>query len=127
MKIVSEMDLEDFEFWSGAKDRADKLDSSQFRQIERVLEEQYPDGMTDTEINDLFWFDFETVLGWINHYECGICSDITSDDGMVWSCNECGQNLCGDCMEYNDEDEEYYCKECHEKLGKEEKDDAEND
>ena len=35
---------------------AEELDS-----VENALEELYPDGMTDTEINDLFWFDFEYV------------------------------------------------------------------
>lgn len=61
MKIYSEKSLKDFEFWSGAKDRAEHLTDSEFDTIESQLEELYPDGMSETEINDMFWFDFETI------------------------------------------------------------------
>ncbi len=30
-----------------------------------MLEDIYPEGMTDTEINDLFWFEEETLCEWI--------------------------------------------------------------
>ena len=65
MKIISEIDLSQFNFWSGGKDRADLLTSEQLDQVGEVLEELYPDGMTDTQVNDLFWFDFDTVKEWI--------------------------------------------------------------
>jgi hypothetical protein len=69
MKIHSEKSLSDFEFWSGGKDRAEKLTSEELDQIELTLEELYPDGIDETELNDLFWFDFETVVGWIGETE----------------------------------------------------------
>lgn len=65
MKIVSEMPLRDFRFWSGAKDTAAELSVEQLDQVERVLEELYPDGMTDTQINDIFWFERDTVREWV--------------------------------------------------------------
>lgn len=65
MKIYSYKSLRNFEFWSGAKYNADKLSYDQLDQLENILEESYPDGMDETEINDLLWFDFETVCEWL--------------------------------------------------------------
>jgi len=72
MKIHSEKSLSDFEFWSGGKDRAEKLTLEELDQIEATLEELYPDGIDETQLNDLFWFDFETVAEWIGETEEGI-------------------------------------------------------
>ena len=69
MKIYKEESLSNFEFWSGAKEFASKLTESEFDTIEATLEDMYPDGMDETQINDLFWFEYE----WI-------CSDILGVD-----------------------------------------------
>lgn len=61
MKITTEKSFSNFEFWSGAKHNAALLSYSQLDAIENALEDIYPDGMTETELNDLFWFDFEFV------------------------------------------------------------------
>ena len=61
IKIVSEIALEDFEFWRGAKYVADKLSHDDFIQIEDYLNEISPDGMTKTEVNDFFWFEDDTI------------------------------------------------------------------
>jgi len=63
MKIYRELDIHRFEPWSGAVDtyntisEADKLDA-----LENLLEELYPDGIEETQLNDLLWFDSEWVL-----------------------------------------------------------------
>lgn len=62
MTIHTETALHNFEFWSGAKDRAESLTWDELDTIERELEVLYPEGMTDTELNDLFWFDFDFVV-----------------------------------------------------------------
>jgi len=67
LKIIMEQGLGNFEFWSGAKQRADELSLDDLEQIEFVLEDIYPDGLTETEVNDLFWFDEDfiaTCLGY---------------------------------------------------------------
>jgi hypothetical protein len=87
MKMYKEESLSNFEFWSGAKDRADKLTSEELDQIESSLEDLYPDGMSETEINDLFWFDFETVLEWIGKEECEYCGELF-DQGEECNCQE---------------------------------------
>ena len=61
MTIIKEERLENFEFWLGARYLADKLTSKEFDIIEELLEELYPDGMEETEINDFFWFDGDTI------------------------------------------------------------------
>ena len=62
MKLFYEKSLRDFPFWSGAFTNASKLTPEQLDEIESILEESYPDGMSETELNDLFWFDFDSVL-----------------------------------------------------------------
>lgn len=66
MKIYTEESLRNFQFWSGAKDFAETLTDEQFDQIEAILEDLYPDGMTDTQINDLFWFEEENIREWLD-------------------------------------------------------------
>lgn len=80
MKITSETSLKNFEFWSGAKDSANELTSSQFDEVENILEDLYPDGMTDTQINDLFWFDFDTVKEWLGIEDEDEDEDETDED-----------------------------------------------
>ena len=63
MTITKELDLDSFEPWSGAVDTLDRIKrEGKTRDLEFILEELYPDGMTETELNDLLWFDDETVL-----------------------------------------------------------------
>lgn len=65
MRIYSEISIRDFEFWSGAKDTAARIKNyNAWDTVENVIEDIYPDGMTDTELNDLFWFDSDTVFEW---------------------------------------------------------------
>ena len=67
MKIIKEDSLRNFDFWSDARDRVKYLSDEDFDQIEETLEEIYPDGMTETEINDLFWFDEDTIAEWLGY------------------------------------------------------------
>lgn len=69
MKIYSEQSLADFKFWSGAETTAQRIWEEQgregFDQLEAILEDLYPDGIDKTELNDLLWFDAETVYEWL--------------------------------------------------------------
>ena len=66
MKVYSEKSLRNFEFWSGAKLNAETLTSEQLDIVESILEDAYPDGISETKINDLFWFDFDTIREWLD-------------------------------------------------------------
>ena len=66
MTITYELDLNRFEAWSGAKDTLERIQrEGKCTELENVLEELYPDGMTETELNDLLWFEPETVYEWL--------------------------------------------------------------
>ena len=66
MTITYDLDLNSFQAWSGAKDTLDRIQrEGKCEELENVLEELYPDGMTETELNDLLWFDSESVYEWL--------------------------------------------------------------
>lgn len=71
MTITYELDLERFEAWSGGKRTLERvIDEGKCGLLEQILEDTYPEGMTETELNDLLWFDSESVYEW-----CGIRSE----------------------------------------------------
>jgi len=67
MTIKSEISLENFQAWSGAVSTLNRIiNEGKCSQLEFMLEEMYPDGMTDTELNDLLWHDSDTVFEWLD-------------------------------------------------------------
>ena len=66
MTITYELDLNRFEAWSGAKQTLEKIQrEGKCSLLEQILDDIYPDGMTETELNDLLWFESETVYEWL--------------------------------------------------------------
>lgn len=69
MKIYTETPLSRFEFWSGAKDTAERIweemGESGFDTVEAILEDTYPEGINETTLNDIFWFEPETIFEWL--------------------------------------------------------------
>ena len=56
--IIEDVDLRDFDAWSGGKDRLDELiELGLVDEVQQFIEDAYPDGCTDTEVNDILWFD----------------------------------------------------------------------
>lgn len=66
MEWIVEDSLTNFNFWSGAADNAKLLEYSELKELDEALP-SYFEGRTPTatEINDLFWFEFETVCSLI--------------------------------------------------------------
>ena len=63
MLIKTETNLRNFKAWSGAVDtKKIILDAGLEEEFEMLINELYPDGLTDTELNDLLWFDSDWVL-----------------------------------------------------------------
>ncbi len=82
MKIICETSLENFEAWSGGKDTMNDLSHSDCERLEKHIEELYPDGITDTQLNDFLWFERDTIadlLGYRN-YEA-----LTQQDDDDWA------------------------------------------
>ena len=67
MRVYTEQNLRDFDFWSGAVDTVQYLTDDEMDTIEAMLEDMYPDGMDETDINDFFWFDEDTIAKWLGY------------------------------------------------------------
>lgn len=89
MKIYSEIDIRDFDFWEGAEYVADAFTEDDLELIQDRLVELYPDGMSDVELNDLFWHDedFVAELAGYSSFEkvkAGIKEDEEEPDEAYW-------------------------------------------
>ena len=63
MKITKEISFSQFEPWSGAVDTYNLIvEAGKEDELEAILEDLYPDGLSDTELNDLLWFESEWLL-----------------------------------------------------------------
>lgn len=68
MKYYVDGSLADFHFWGGAEDRAALLTTKQLTELDDKIDELLPEDRSDTDINDLFWYDFESVCSLIGLY-----------------------------------------------------------
>ena len=58
MRIYSEISLESFGAWSGAVNTLDRIrNAGKCDVLESVLEDAYPDGLSETSLNDILWFE----------------------------------------------------------------------
>lgn len=62
MEIYTE-DLNDYRPWSGAVDTYNTIEEhDKLEELEQLIDELYPDGISFTGLNDLLWFDSEFVF-----------------------------------------------------------------
>ena len=67
MKVYKDESISNFEFWSGAKDTIKYLTYDEMDTIESILEDAYPEGMSETELNDIFWFEDDLIAEWLGY------------------------------------------------------------
>lgn len=77
MKIYRDQSLSNFEWWSGAIANAREFTEDELDEIEPILESEYPDGIDETELNDIMWFEPEYLaslidLKWDTRNGCAI-------------------------------------------------------
>lgn len=66
LTITKTMDIYDYEPWSGAVYTYERITrEGKLDELDNVLEEVYPEGIDETELNDLLWFEPETVYEWL--------------------------------------------------------------
>jgi len=72
MRIINDnMRLVDFDAWSGAIDTKETIiDAGKGEAFDRIIEDLYPDGLTDVDLNDLLWHDSDWCLA-----QVGISTD----------------------------------------------------
>lgn len=73
-KLISGLDS--YKPWSGAEATWNKIvDANMVDELDSLLEELYPEGLSDTELNDILWFESDWVLN-----SLGIATEDTEED-----------------------------------------------
>lgn len=64
MKVYNDnLTLRNFDAWSGAVDTKETIiNAGKDKDFDYLIEELYPDGITDTQLNDLLWFEEDWVF-----------------------------------------------------------------
>ena len=63
MKIISEVSISNFESWAGAKETQKTImENNKESEFDSLIEELYPDGLSETQLNDILWFEPEWIL-----------------------------------------------------------------
>jgi hypothetical protein len=66
MIIRNEINLSEFKAWSGAVSTLERIiEEGLCDELEAIIEELYPEGIDETMLNDLLWFDYEIVFEWL--------------------------------------------------------------
>lgn len=65
MIVYDDISLTEFRGWAGGADNLGSLSNQQINTVENIIDELYPNGISKTALNDLFWFDFDTVCEWL--------------------------------------------------------------
>jgi hypothetical protein len=63
MKVVNDnLSLRNFDAWSGARDTKDLIiGNNKVDEFDFLIEELYPDGLTETQLNDILWFEEDWI------------------------------------------------------------------
>ena len=64
MQYKVDFDIENFEFWAGAKDVFERcVQEDKLEELERLIEDVFCDSEpSDVDINDFVWFDAEDII-----------------------------------------------------------------
>ena len=63
MIITKDISLENFEAWSGAKKTLEILvNENKVLEVENYLYDIFPEGCTETELNDFLWFETDFIF-----------------------------------------------------------------
>ena len=61
MKLI--MDFSGYQPWAGARDTYALIDChNKLEELDELITQCYPEGLTETELNDILWFDNEWIL-----------------------------------------------------------------
>ena len=54
--------LRDFDAWSGAKDTKETIiNEGKENEFDQLIEELYPEGLSETQLNDILWFETDWI------------------------------------------------------------------
>lgn len=87
MKVTTEINLRNFDAWSGAAytmevlEKLDVLRDNVWDTLESTIEDSCPEGITDTELNDLLWFEDDTIAEWLGFSDWEELAAFVDNDG----------------------------------------------
>lgn len=62
MIIKNEIGIAGFDAWSGARDTKSRIiEEGMEEEFDAMMEELYPEGMTETQLNDILWFESDWI------------------------------------------------------------------
>ena len=64
MKTINEdQTLQDFNAWSGAISTKETIiENDKEQEFENLIDELYPEGLTETQLNDILWFESDWIF-----------------------------------------------------------------
>ena len=64
MKTINEDQiLQDFNAWSGAISTKETIiENDKEQEFENLIDELYPEGLTETQLNDILWFESDWIF-----------------------------------------------------------------
>lgn len=113
MIITEEIRFYQFEPWSGAVDAFNRIcKEGDTDAVESYIEDMYPNGLSDTTLNDWLWFEPEDLYEAAGLVQCPRCEEWFAEDNLDFSDDPCDhQEYCSYCVE---EVNTSYYQECEE-------------
>jgi hypothetical protein len=63
MKTFNETNLVNFDAWSGAVETKERIiNEGKANDFDSLIDELYPDGLSETHLNDLLWFEEDWIF-----------------------------------------------------------------
>ena len=76
MKLFREETIADFKAWSGAVDTQNRIiEENKENEFDQLIEELYPDGLDETQLNDILWFEEDWIFE-----SLGITDELEEED-----------------------------------------------
>ena len=70
MLVTREISISNFTPWSGAVSTWDRIiEENKEDEFDSMIEELYPDGIDETQLNDLLWFESDWIYETLGIYE----------------------------------------------------------
>ena len=99
MALIVNVGIDGYNPWSGAVSTWEEIqEANKVDELEFLLEELYPEGITDTQLNDLLCFESEWVYSQLNMNDmvyCSYCGAVNEVDDFEE--DELGNEVCPGC------------------------------
>lgn len=105
MKLYKECSFESFEPWSGAISTHERIcNAGKAEAFEAILEDAYPEGLSETGLNDMLWFEPEWCYEMVGlRTETEIREEIEEKEERIEELKEEFKEDCEECIEFANE------------------------